>query len=190
MMPNPRYIAFDTETGGLDPKKHSLLTAYFVALDNKLNIVDELELAVKDSENGYIVTASALAVNKINLIKHDEVAIEKKEAANRLKFFIERMTEMNGGNKLIPIAHNIEFDMNFINNQLLSNFTKLISHRKMCTSVITRFLSLSEEIPKNVGGSLSKIAKRMGIKFNKDGPHNAKSDVEVTVKLLKAYLGW
>lgn len=187
--PKPTYIAFDTETGGLDPKKHSILTAYFVVLDEKLNMVDELDLSIKDSDSGYVVTAGALAVNKINLVQHDKIAVERKEAANRLKFFIERMTKM-GGSKLLPIAHNIEFDMNFIDNQLLPEFTKLISHRKFCTSVITRFLHLGDAIPKSATGSLDRTAKAMGVKFNKDGAHNAKADVEVCVNLLKAYLGW
>jgi oligoribonuclease (3'-5' exoribonuclease) len=44
------YIWFDTETGGLNPKIHSLLTAYFAIVDKDLNLIAELSLQLKPSD--------------------------------------------------------------------------------------------------------------------------------------------
>jgi hypothetical protein len=70
-----KYIAFDNETGGLNPET-SLLTTYFAILDGNFNKIDELELLLKPNNNEpYVIEPQGLEINKINLIEHDKVAV-------------------------------------------------------------------------------------------------------------------
>ena len=71
------YLAFDCETTGLLPNCN-VLTVYFVILDDKLNILDELDLKIK--HDFYVVFTKALEVNNINILEHDKIKISKKNA--------------------------------------------------------------------------------------------------------------
>ena len=109
-MSNAYYVAFDNETGGLT-KDCSLLTSHFIIADEQLNVIEELGLVIKPNDHQpYRVQATALAVNKINLIEHDKVAITQSEAAQKLFLFLKKHSN-NGQIKLIPIGHNVSFDI-------------------------------------------------------------------------------
>ncbi len=101
-----RLLFIDTETGGLDPQKHSLLTiGMCVMVDG--NIVDKLEIKLK--QDIYNVTSAALNVNKINLLELDT---DIKTAFNQMFTFIRR----NFGNKdkVTLAGHNVNFDIGFL----------------------------------------------------------------------------
>lgn len=75
----------DTETGGLDPQKHSLLEAHFVAYkDNE--ILGDLHLPINSME--FTVTQRALQVNQIDLRTHEGLPVGN--AFLELKAFIEK----------------------------------------------------------------------------------------------------
>lgn len=115
-----RYIAFDTETGGLSPAKTDILTAYFCILDDDLQLQAELELKIRpNGDDPYRVTAGALSINGIDLIKHHKEALTKTEAAFKLKAFLNNY-KPPGKEKLIPVGHNLSFDVNFICEHLLT----------------------------------------------------------------------
>ena len=78
-----KYIAFDTETSGLDPLKCNLLTVSFIILDNELNKLDTLNISLK--HQNYFVNPDALEVNKIDILKHHNHSIDIIDA--RIKLF-------------------------------------------------------------------------------------------------------
>ena|SRR5271166_4806596 len=184
-----KHIAFDCETGGLLAKDCSLLTVYFTVLDQNLNFLSELPLAIKPDNNApYQVTAGAMAVNKIDLIKHDQIAISESEARQRLYNYLKMESE-SGKIKLVPVGQNIKFDIDFVNAHLLnkSGWDYFCSYRVMDTGIIGQFLRNVGLIPYSVTGSLSSYAKFYGI--NPPGPlHDAKTDTLLTVLVLKAML--
>lgn len=101
-----KLLFIDTETGGLDPKKHSLLTIGMCVMVEG-NIVDKLEIKLK--QDTYTVTSTALNVNKINLFELDT---DIKTAFNQIFTFIRR----NFGNKdkITLAGHNVNFDIGFL----------------------------------------------------------------------------
>lgn len=180
-----RYIAFDCETGGLNPDS-SLLTVYFVVLDSDLTtILGELDLKVKPNAGGsYKVSGEALGINKINLIEHDKIAITEGEAAQKLYAFLQLHNPM-GSHKLIPVGHNVVFDELFIKEHLISsaNWGKFVSYRHLDTGGISELLRATGHMPRDVKGSLGSIAEFLNIKF--DDAHTAKGDTLATVKVLR-----
>lgn len=179
------YIALDTETGGVTPET-SLLTAFFAVLDENLCVVDELDLKVKPDDGNYVVTAQALAINKINLVEHDKIAIPYKDAKTPMYKFLERNFQ---GEKLIPVGHGIHFDVRRVQPTLISqgSWENFVSYRLLDTGNAAQFLRAAGVFPKDVSGSLGSLVAYFGIK-SKGELHDARVDTLQTVSVLRALL--
>lgn len=180
------YLSFDVETGGLGHDK-SLLTAYFIVLDEEFNKVADLSLRVKPNDGIYKVTAKALEINKIDLIKHDAVAITEQEAGTKLYEFLEQVNP-DGKIKLEPLGHNVGFDIEFICASIITKNTwlKYVSYRLLDTGGIGNFLKKAGYIPKEISGSLGSYAQFFGI--SQEGAHTAEDDVRMTVDVYQGML--
>ena len=179
------YITMDLETGGIGTDC-SLLTAYFGVLDKDMNLLDSLDLKVKPNESKpYVVHAQGMSVNKIDLIEHDKVAITESEAGKHTFAFLKQHSN-NGKTKLIPIGHNVQFDILFIYEHLLTkkHFDQYVSYRKLDTGSIAQFFKYCGFIPEDKSGSLEYLAEAFGAKFL-DRPHTAESDALMCVEILK-----
>lgn len=178
------YVTLDLETGGIG-EECSLLTAYFGFLDESLNLLDGLSLAVKPNDGKpYVVKAGGLKVNGINLIEHDIVAITESEAGGQLMMKLKQHSQ-NGKVKLIPIGHNVQFDILFIYAHLLSkkHWNQHVSYRKLDTGTVAQFLKFCGFIPADNRGSLEYLAEMFGVQF-KDRAHTAESDAMMCVQVL------
>lgn len=179
------YVTLDLETGGIGTEC-SLLTAFFGFLDENLNKLDHLDLQVKPNDGKpYVVQAGGLAVNKIDLIEHDKVAITESQAGQLLVQKLKQHSK-NGKIKLIPIGHNVQFDILFIYEHLLAqkNWDMYVSYRKLDTGTIAQFFKLCGFIPNDKSGSLEYLAEMFGVKF-KDRAHTAESDAMMCVHILQ-----
>jgi oligoribonuclease (3'-5' exoribonuclease) len=180
-----KYLAFDVEAGGTEVE-HSLLSAYFVVIDEDLKTVyGELDLLVKPDSGNYVVTAEALSVNKIQLIEHDKVAITESKAGTLLYNFLKTHSP-NGTLKLTPLGHNIAFDVDFIKRHLLNkSFNQFVSYRMLDTSSQIQFMKLTGQIPRDLAGSLSEIATYFGISTVTNIAHTAKGDTWMVIEILR-----
>lgn len=183
-----KYMVFDCETGGIDPNKCSILTLYAQVLDSNFNKLDEIELFIKPNDDIYQVTAEALAINKIDLKKHNEIAVTDSHAAMLFLEFIKAHSN-TGKEKLIPVGHNVKYDIDMVTAKLIKKLTfeMFVSYRHIDTGVIGRYLQLVGKLPQTLGGSLSSFAKHF--ELNTDKAHDAKGDVDMTVEILKRFLG-
>jgi oligoribonuclease (3'-5' exoribonuclease) len=182
------YIWFDTETGGLNPKVHSLLTAYFAICDKDLNLIDELELQLKPSDLSKLnLTQEAMNVNKINIDEHlkDPNTITYEEGRVKLKQFLLKNKIKGKRKSFMPAGHNIQFDKEMIWEQLMpqDEFEEEVHYRTIDTSNICNFLKDVEILPDDVGNleslvDLFKVAKRE--------THNAKGDVLMNIEVYRA----
>src|ERR1039457_5475875 len=117
------YLPFDCESGGIGTDI-CLLSVHFAVCDKELNVIDELNLLLKPKEVDdtgstiYHVTASALAINNINLIEHDKVALHASAAGQELRNFLWKYSD-NGKIKLMPVGKNIGGDVKWVNDHLL-----------------------------------------------------------------------
>jgi DNA polymerase III epsilon subunit-like protein len=178
------YIAFDTETGSLHPKKGDLLTAYFVVLDENFKILDELDLKLKPDNNRLPLAGSeALDINKIDLKKHLENSetISYSDAKEKL---IEMLKKYCTGknSRLKPIGQNIDFDIKFIQEYLLfpEEYDKLIHYGKLDTKMICDFMKDAQWLPSDLG-SLGSLCRHFDINLN--NAHTAKSDTLATLEV-------
>lgn len=182
-----KYICFDFETGGTTPSKNPILTGYFLAVDQNLSIIDELELNIKPSDPFSLVEEEALQVNKINLEKHisSNKAVERSVASQMLMDFLSK----NGGsgkrdkNRPKPLGHNISFDISFIPQLLdLDKWNEKMHYGFVDTFVLSNVLKDAGILPETVG-NLGSLVKHFDLKMR--DAHNAKEDVLMTLDLYK-----
>ncbi len=180
-----KYIAFDCETGGFIDES-SLLTVTFIVLDNNLCVLDTLDIALK-SNRGYHVYPEALTVNKIDLIKHHATAIDLFTARTKLFSFLDAYKHMF---TLIPIGHNIQFDIRFIkNNGLMTGdeYSRYISPNAIDTISIAQFMKVSGKLPLRQSISLSNLCTYYNLGDDNVLQHTANYDTHMTIKLLRKF---
>lgn len=182
-----RYLALDVETGGLDLDK-SLLTAYFAVMDENMTVLDELYLRTKPDNGAYIVTAEALYINGISLINHDQTALSYKDSGQKLYSFLSKHSA-NGQYRLVPVGHNVVFDIDFVCDKLISkkSWRQMCSYRVRDTAIIGNFLIDSGLISPDVSGSLESYLKHFEIK-EKNTLHDAKTDALACAKVYSRML--
>jgi len=177
-----KYIIMDLESGGPEIK-HSLLSAYFVVLDEDLQTVyGELDLKSKPNDGNYLVRGEALEVNGIDLVQHDKEAVTESKAATLLYEFLEEHSPQ-GSVKLMPVGHGIEHDIEFIKEHLTKNWNKFVSYRYLDTGCIVQFLKLTGKVPRDLGGSLKELGEYFDVPMR--GLHTAFGDTWATIEVLK-----
>ena len=175
------YLAFDTETTGIDHTVNNLLTAYFMVLDSDLNIIDTFDLKLK--HNSYNITVKALEINNIDIIKHDQESISVVDAKIKFKEFL---LKNKGPYRYTPVGHNISFDKNFLLASGLiteQEYSEYISVCTIDTMIVANFLKLTGNIPSNKALNLTSLCKYYNI--GSENAHNCEADIKMTVELLK-----
>lgn len=179
-----KYIGLDVETGGIGKDK-SLLTAYFLVLDEDLNAIAELDLAIKPQDDIYHVTAEALGINKINLVEHDKIAVKPTEAAYKLYNFLQEHSNGKDG-RLTPLGHNVGFDVDFVKCHVIKedHWNSQVAYGgALDVGGSITFLKFLGLIPKDLKGGLSKIAGYLQVPI--EGVHTAKGDVLMSVGIFR-----
>jgi DNA polymerase III subunit epsilon len=178
-----RLLFIDTETGGLDPDKHSLLSLAMVIWED-MEIIDSQEILINDGILS--ATKEALSINKIDLEKHKQSAISSSQAIEKIFLFISKHFPRQ--RKITLAGHNVHFDANFLryffaaNNQ---NFSKFFSHRIIDTSSILYYLYLAGHIKRRAISSDDAFSL-FDIKV--EGRHTAIGDAIATAKLFTRLL--
>ena len=179
-----RILFIDTETGGVNPKKHSLLSVGVVVWDAEKGIIYSNEMFIKSKEN--VVTSTAQRINHFNPKIHDENSIEPKEFFASIekiyKLYFHEFQE-------IPLGgHNTQFDIAFIRKMYEDNgrsYEKIFSHRVIDTYSILKFLCDSGKLHLDYISS-AKAFKKFGIVVN--GRHTALGDAIATARLYEQML--
>jgi len=176
------FLLLDLETGGLT-HDHSILTMYMAILDGNLHIKNELGLSLKPDNGPIVADEEALKVNGISLNEHIINAIPESEAAAKIADFISKYSN-DGKSKLMPLGHNPNFDIKFIQAKLVNkkDWDKNCQE-PMDTIVLGKFLKILGKLPQDLPNSLGSYAEYFGILT--PGLHDAKIDCETTVSVLK-----
>ena len=139
-----RLLFIDTETGGIDPQKHALLSIGLVVWDNGA-IIASKEIFIKQGNKS--ITQRALNINKIDCAQHNQQAVTQITAIKNILDFIKVYF---GKEKATCAGHNVSFDICFVKQMFKNNrrsFDNYISHRLIDTSSILSFLYLSGKMP-------------------------------------------
>lgn len=180
------YLCIDTETGGLTPD-YSLLTLAAVVADADFNPIrggtsaDTLSMAIRHPK--YVVSPEALTVNKIDLIHHSATGLKIEQAQQRFEDFVRQAKELCG-TKLIPLGHNLQFDLGFVWAQLLpkEQWSQYCDYHFLDTMVSARFFKASGVI--QGGCRLDDLREFFHIDT---GPaHTALADTKATLAVARA----
>lgn len=180
-----KYFAFDTETGGLDPTRHSLLTLYAILMDEDFTVTECVDLMLKPSDGAFVVDPGALRVNKIDLVAHAKKAITYEEGRDKLLAVLEK-----NDSKLEFVGHSVKFDIDFLENHLLasSEVAGMFARDITDTKVIANFLKKAGMLPETLPTALQTLAAWFFKGTDLSGHHNAEWDAKMTVEILKKEL--
>lgn len=178
-----RILFIDTETGGLDPERHSLLSLGMVVWED-MKIIDSQEILINDGILS--VTEEALSINGIDIEKHRRSALLSSHALEQILQFTGNHFPQDG--KITLAGHNVHFDIAFLRIFFSGNntdFSKYFSHRIIDTSSILHYLYLSGQI-KQKAISSDEAFEMFGIKA--EGRHTALGDAVATAMLFSKLL--
>ncbi len=175
-------VVIDIETAGFNPKKNPLLEIAAVIVE--LNETSELCITERYAYNiipfkNAEFDEAALKFNGIDPYHPFRMAIEEKEALDKLFTPIKAAVKRNNCSRAILVGHNPAFDIGFLNAAIQRNH-------------ITRspFHPFSTFDTATLGGLiyhqtvLSKIAQAAGIAWDNNQAHSALYDTEKTAELF------
>jgi DNA polymerase III epsilon subunit-like protein len=175
------YLFLDTETGGLDPRRHSLLSLGLVAGDAD-GMAESLEILVRHETYG--VTGGGLKVNRIDLATHHEKALPPAAALEALDGFLDR--HYSKEDSIILVGHNIAFDRAFLGGFLESQGRDpepRFSHRSIDTHSVAAALQDAGRLPAQVRLSSTGLFAHFGIDVPEAQRHTALGDAVATFAL-------
>jgi DNA polymerase-3 subunit epsilon len=178
-----KILFIDTETGGIDPLKYSLLSVGLAVWQN-FKIIDSVEILINDGILN--VTPKALEINKIDLKEHKKRALTPIEAIKQIDTFLNR--HFDKSEKINLAGHNVNFDVNFFKaflNKYGYSFEGRFSHRFVDTSSILFYLYLSGQMQEK---AISSDAAFNLFHIKVDKRHSALGDTIATAKLFTILL--
>ncbi|OIR07380.1 DNA polymerase III PolC-type [mine drainage metagenome] len=183
---NDRLLVLDTETGGLDPNRFSILSLGAVIWDNGV-LGQEIDLPI--AEASMVTDPQSLAINQIDPKKHLINAIPVDQAIPRfIGYLKDNFPALAQGEKITLVGHNVAFDMGFLRRFFrLGNvrFEDYFSHRTVDTATILKFLMLAGRVTLDSPSSTTAF-DYFGVKISQR--HTALADAKATAELLNAML--
>jgi DNA polymerase III epsilon subunit-like protein len=186
-----KLVFFDLETTGLNPRLHEVMQIAAVAVDERLQVVDEFEVKVR-------ITGRRIPKGVLRLTRYDpEVwqreAISPKYAALRLARFLRAhstrasMGARASGRVTQLVAHNATFDGHFL--EIWSRRLGVhmpVTFRALCTIQRAEwyFAESGQQRPSSM--TLLALCEYFGVRFAKADAHEALGDARATVGLYAA----
>lgn len=180
-----RLLIIDTETGGLDPIRHSILSLGATVWEEGHQIA-EIELLIAEDE--IIADDEALAINRIDTQQLKLDGLSPKDAIARLEVFI--LEHFNDNDQVSIAGHNVGFDVGFLKRLYRlagRSYKKRFSHRLLDTASIMGFLRIAGMLPIENSG-LEAGLKYFGVEVHKEVRHSALGDAKATAALLSAMI--
>lgn len=180
-----KLLVIDTETGGLDPSIHSILSVGAIVWEDG-ELKDSFEVYVLEQK--LIVDTKAMEVNRIDLSWLQQNGVSPTDAVKQLLGFIGRnFKECRGSReKISVVGHNVNFDVGFL-KRLFSlagqEYEEVFSHRVLDTAGILRFLALAGRISISGAGSTAAF-DYFHIDIKSSERHTALADARATGQLL------
>jgi DNA polymerase III epsilon subunit-like protein len=176
-----KLLVIDTETGGVDPDRHSILSLAAVLWEDG-EIRGEVEILI--AEGDLMVTARALEINRIDLVAHSRQAIAPRVALALLLDFVSKhyRQELAAGEQVAIVG----FDLGFLKRLCRiagAEFPSVFSHRVLDTASVLRFLSLTGLLPAKAVASNGAF-EYFGINIQAETRHSALGDARATAELL------
>jgi DNA polymerase III epsilon subunit-like protein len=186
-------VSIDTETGGLDPLAHDLLSVGWTIRTLDGALVERQVFYHRLST--YRVTDKAMEVNGLNLADVNADGLTTPELAARILTFVDRVKAAYfPGEKVVFAGHNVPFDIGFIRellraagNGALEQWGMKVSHQVLDTKPVIFALQQRGYFAGLGSSSLGNVAGYLGVQV--DGAlHQADVDADVTAQVALAVL--
>lgn len=183
-----RVLVFDTETGGLDPKKHSVFSVGALVGDlDTGEIIDMFECLHKlDSVDAYQYTAKAVEIHGITPEQAFREGIPTAEIRDKFMDLYQ-----NHGAAIIG-GHNIEYDVRMMSYQIYGfepqQFEANFTYRKLDTLPMIRLFTGHDNVQS--GASLTQAVKLLNIDmadYGKNKFHAALFDSICSFRLMAKF---
>jgi DNA polymerase III alpha subunit (gram-positive type) len=94
---------------------------------------------------------------------------------------------LNDKEKLIPVGHNIAFDIRCVTTKLVHTGTweQFVSHRTLDTCTIAQFFRTQSKLPKELSCSLVSLTEYFNVKPSTGKAHEADYDCLATLNVLE-----
>ncbi len=175
-------VIVDIETAGFNAKKNPLLEIAAVIVepdqDGWLRITEKYQSNIMPFKNSEL-DAAALKFNGIDPFHPFRMAVDEKEALNKLFTPIKAAVKRNECKRAILVGHNPAFDINFLNAAI-----DRTQHKR------SPFHPFSTFDTATLGGLvygqtvLAKIAEAAGLPWDNERAHSALYDAEQTAELF------
>lgn len=194
--PNTGFIFMDLETGGTDPKKHSVLTVAMATtvIDENGHRVDQPVWESRVKERNISVTREAFDINGLDPYAKDWNGADPRDVATSINHKLGELLEVCDKRDIYLVGHGIEFDVRFLrrlySQQSAVELPKhLDGYHALCTHTIHSFLSMSDPggTEKSQGNSLKTLVGFYGLGEDYEF-HTAKDDCLAARDLFFALL--
>jgi len=176
-----KTICFDVETGGVNPYNCAICSVSLkvVGSDEKMTVF------VKPTKKRRY-EQKALDINKLSISYLEEYGVSELEAATKIEDFIVE----HGGFKPKALAHNIIFDVQFLNVLFMRHkkklFMDLMHYHPIDTMILMRFLKDTGVITTSSVSLVNSYKYFFGREFN--GAHSSMEDVIATEQVYMKIL--
>jgi DNA polymerase III subunit epsilon len=175
--------AIDTETSGLDPRLHEVLSLCIMPVNDQL---DDLGIAL----NLRIKAVNPVDPKAISLNHLDStVGFTKSEAWTRIKEWRKKY----GIVKIIPLGHNIAFDIMFLKTLMpnISDFQDIFHYRFKDSMILAQIINdvyyRTNHIKYFQSVGLEKVSDKLGIPNST--AHSSESDARTSLLCYKKMIG-
>lgn len=180
-----KLLIVDTETGGFDPLKCSILSIGALVWEDGV-LLDEIEILI--AEQPMRTDPEAMRVNKIDLGIHEKMGLTPIRATTMLDTFIRK----HFSDQKVPLGgHSVGFDIGFLQRLYRlarKDYEGRFSHRTLDTSGVMQFLKIAGQLPIAVA-SLDSGLQHFKININHRERHSALADARATARLLTCLVG-
>lgn len=179
-----KFVVIDTETGGLDPSRHSIASLGAVVwAAGKVGPESEIFILEPDP----FIAKRTVKYHGITVERLEKIGLNPAEAVKKFHLFLKKHYGQIGRKRKISLAgHNVSFDIGFLRRLygLASyDYEEFFSHHVLNTVSIIRFLTVAGKIAP-AGASLKDACNYFDIKVKSKKPHKALGDARATALLL------
>ncbi|MCA9781406.1 MAG: 3'-5' exonuclease [Candidatus Eremiobacteraeota bacterium] len=176
-------LVLDTETGGLNPKEHSLLTVAGIAWTPDRQPAPLFSFYVR--EHHVNVTEEAMRINRVDLQKVEEEGLSPKEAVEAIRYALDHHYGPSR-EKVMLCGHNVDFDKQFIRRlyrEAGETFQDDFSNKTLDTVAIFQFFMAAGLVPPGKASG-DRMFASMGIPVPDAHRHTALGDAWATALSL------
>jgi DNA polymerase III epsilon subunit-like protein len=178
-------VVIDTETGGLDPQKQSLLSLAAVLWCDR-ELIAETQMFICEPEIQMDSESYRIHGLQPSWLKQNGLA--PCQAVEHLEDFIASHFKQTG--PIVIAGHNVTFDVGFLKRLYRladADYSRQFSHRTLDTAAIGLFMILADILP-NGAASSDELFKHFQVPFGQNERHSALGDARATATLINAML--